>query len=257
MELRALRRDRAFRRGPELFLYERAFDDCLDPLALVQRRFDRALLIGCPDPDWPRRLGPFCEEIDVFDPGRCFAAAAGGTTIIEDRFDAEPGRYNLCVAVGTLDTVNVLPQALARIRLSLGADAFLLGAMSGGETLPQLRAAMRAADQASGLAVPHVHPRIEAASLATLLSAAGFANPVVDIDRVQVSYETVNRLIDDLRGMGATNVLTQRPTRPMSRTALRAAEAAFAAASNGEKTIETFEILHFAAWTPASGLPGR
>ena len=257
MELRALRRDRAFRRGPELFLHERAFDDCLDRLTLVQRRFGRALLIGCPDPDWPRRLGAFCEEIDVFDPGRCFAKAAGGATIVEDRFDAEPGRYDLCLAIGTLDTVNDLPQALARIHLTLGADGFLLGAMSGGETLPELRAAMRAADQVQGIAVPHVHPRIEAASLAALLSSAGFANPVVDIDRAHVSYETLRRLIDDLRGMGATNVLTQRPILSMSGKALRAAEAAFAAAGNGDRTIETFEILHFAAWTPASGLPGR
>src|SRR5690348_3921935 len=30
MKLRALRRDRAQRTGAELFLYERAFDDCLD-----------------------------------------------------------------------------------------------------------------------------------------------------------------------------------------------------------------------------------
>ena len=35
-------------RGPELFLYERAFDDCLDRLAIVQRPFGSALLIGCP-----------------------------------------------------------------------------------------------------------------------------------------------------------------------------------------------------------------
>ena len=32
MELRALRRDRAARTGPELFLLERAFADCLERL---------------------------------------------------------------------------------------------------------------------------------------------------------------------------------------------------------------------------------
>lgn len=257
MELRALRRDRAFRRGPELFLHERAFDDCLDRLASIQRHFRSALLIGCPDPDWPRRLGTFAEEIHVSDPGPCFAQAAGGATIIEDRFDAEPGQYGLCLAIGTLDTVNDLPQALARIRFSLAPDGLFLGAMSGGETVPQLRSAMRAADQVQGVAVPHVHPRVEAAMLAGLLSSAGFANPVVDIDRVRVSYETLPRLVHDLRAMGATNVLTQRPSRPMSGAARQAAEAAFAAAGDGDRTIETFEILHFAAWIPAPGLRGR
>src|SRR5262245_45947580 len=145
MKLRALRRDRAFRRGAELFLHERAFDDCLARLALMQLRFDSALLIGCPDPGWVSRLGAFADKIHVFDPGPCFAEAAGGATIIEDRFDAETARYGLCVAIGTLDTVNDLPQALARILLSLSPDALFLGALAGGDTVPQLRSAMRAA----------------------------------------------------------------------------------------------------------------
>ena len=43
MELRAARRDRAKRAGPELFLLERAFEDCLDRLSLIQQRFEQAL----------------------------------------------------------------------------------------------------------------------------------------------------------------------------------------------------------------------
>ena len=53
MELRALRRDRAARQGPELFLFERTFEDCLDRLSLFRRHFTRAVLIGCPDRGWP------------------------------------------------------------------------------------------------------------------------------------------------------------------------------------------------------------
>jgi hypothetical protein len=123
--------------------------------------------------------------------------------------------------------------------------------MSGGETLPQLRAAMRAADETTGAASPRIHPRVEAAALAPLLSAAGFANPVVDVDRARVSYPSLDRLVSDLRGMGATNVLTARSRSPLLRAGRRAASRAFAAAGDGERTTETFEILHFAAWTPA------
>jgi NADH dehydrogenase [ubiquinone] 1 alpha subcomplex assembly factor 5 len=253
MRLRALRRDRAFRTGAELFLYERAFDDCLDRLGLIRRDFRSALLIGCPDAEWPARLGEFAEEVVAFDPGPCFAEAAGGAPIVEDRFDSEPGRYDLCVATATLDTVNDLPQALARIRASLADDALILGALAGGDTLPQLRLAMRAADQVQGFAVPHVHPRVEAPALATLLRAAGFANPVVDVDRIPVSYEALARLIRDLRAMGATNVLAQRARSPLSRAAWQAAADAFAAAGRDGRTVETIEILHFAAWTPAQG----
>jgi hypothetical protein len=87
--------------------------------------------------------------------------------------------------------------------------------------------------------------------LASLLSAAGFTNPVVDVDRIPVSYEDLARLVHDLRNMGATNILKQRSSRPMSRAARQAAFDAFAAAGQAGRTAETFEILNFAAWTPA------
>jgi NADH dehydrogenase [ubiquinone] 1 alpha subcomplex assembly factor 5 len=250
MQLRALRRDRAFRRGPELFLYERAFADCLDRIGLIRSRYRRALLIGCPDRGWIERLGEFADRVEIIDPGPCFAHAAGGQQTIEDQFIAEPGAYNLCVAVGTLDTINDLPQAFARIRMALAPGAFLLGAMSGGETLPQLRTAMRAADQIHGEAVPHVHPRIEAAALAALLSAARLTAPVVDVDRVQVSYEALTRLIGELRSMGSTNILNERSRQPLSKVEWHAAVRAFTSARTGDRTTETFEILHFAAWVP-------
>ncbi len=251
MDLRALRRDRAFRQGAELFLFERVFEDCLDRVRLLRQRFASALLIGCPDPAWPSRLRDFAKDVMVFDPGQCFAEAAGGACVVEDRLDVARGRHDLCVAVGTLDTVNDLPQALVRIRAALSPNAFFLGAVGGGETLPQLRAAMRAADEVEGFAVPHVHPRIESSMLASLLSGAGFANPVVDIDRIQVSYEGLERLVHDLRGMGATNILRQRPRRAMSTAARQAALDAFVRAGEAGRTTETFEILNFAAWVAA------
>jgi len=248
MKLRALRRDRAVRSGPELFLHERAFADCLDRIALLRSRFARALLIGCPDPQWPERLGELVDTVDVREPGSRSAAEAGGETIVEDYWEPAAGAYDLVLAVGTLDTVNDLPLALRLIRHATSADALLIGAMSGGDTLPQLRAAMRAADAVAGAAAPHVHPRIEASALAPLLADAGFANPVVDIDRVPVSYRSFERLVGDLRAMGGTNVLLDRP-RFIGKAGRQAAARAFADAGDGSRTVETFEIIHFAAWT--------
>jgi len=73
-------------------------------------------------------------------------------------------------------------------------DALLIGAMSGGETLPRLRSAMRAADAAAGVASAHVHPRIEASAVAPLLSSAGLTMPVVDVDRIDVTYASLTGL---------------------------------------------------------------
>jgi NADH dehydrogenase [ubiquinone] 1 alpha subcomplex assembly factor 5 len=256
MELRSLRRDRAARGGPELFLLERAFADCLDRLSLMHSIFDTALLIGCPDPEWAPRLAEFAGHVDVSDPGLLFATAAGGEQLVEDAWEPEREAYDLVLAVGTLDTVNDLPRALIGARWGMKPGSLLLGAMSGGDTLPRLRGAMRAADLVTGSASPHVHPRVEPSALSGLLASAGFVNPVVDVDRVPVSYRSLHQLVRDLRRMGATNLLAERSRRPLSRRAYAAAAADFSAWAEGDRTVETFEILHFAGWSPAVE-PGR
>jgi NADH dehydrogenase [ubiquinone] 1 alpha subcomplex assembly factor 5 len=249
MDARAARRDRACRTGPVLFLYERAFTDILDRLATVRRGFSSTLLIGAPDRRWPDMLAQFADRVTVVDPGSEFAKAGGGLQVTEDKIDLEPTSFDLIVAAGTLDTVNDLPQALLRLRLLLRPDSLLIGVMAGGETLPSLRQAMRSADMAMGSASPHVHPRVEPAALGQLLSSAGFAMPVVDIDRVSVAYRHLRALVADLRGMGATNILTARPRAGLTRAALAAAEENFGNDAVESRTIEQFELLHFAAWT--------
>jgi NADH dehydrogenase [ubiquinone] 1 alpha subcomplex assembly factor 5 len=257
MDARSARRDRAFRTGPVLFLHERVFADILDRLSIIRRGFSSALLIGAPDPRWPDMLLRFAGRVTVMDPGSEFAIAAGGLKATEDEIDLDPGSFDLIVAAGTLDTVNDLPQALLRLRLLLKPDSLLIGVMAGGETLPRLRQAMRSADMAIGAASPHVHPRVEPAALAQLLSSAGFAMPVIDIDRVSVAYRNLRALVADIRGMGATNILTARPRAGLTRAALAAAERDFSGEKRGSRTTEQFELLHFAAWTPAGPAPEK
>jgi hypothetical protein len=252
MDLRALRRDRAARQGPETFLFERAFDDCVDRISLMQLHFDRALLIGCPDPSWAERLREFSTRVDVRDPGKAFARAAGGEPIVEDSWQPEQAAYDLVLAVGTLDTVNDLPRALLTIRWAMRPGALLIGAMSGGDTLPRLRSAMRTADAVAGSATPHVHPRIEASALAPLLAGAGFLNPVVDVDRVPVSYRSFDALVRDLRRMGSTNILSRRSRKALSKRSYEAAAEDFLHGAEHGRITETFEILHFASWSPVA-----
>ena len=252
MKLRAIRRDRAARSGPELFLLERVFADCLERIALNDRRFERALLIGCPDPQWPPRLGSLAAHVDVREPGPLFASAAGADPIVEDAWVPPAGTYDLVLSLGTLDTVNDLPVALRLVRHAMRDDALFIGAISGGDTVPLLRAAMRAADALSGAAAPHVHPRIEASALAPLLEDAGFLRPVVDVDRAQVSYPSLHRLVSDLRAMGATNILKVGAP-PLTRAQREAAAIAFGKDARDGRTTEIFEVLHFAAWTAGHG----
>ncbi|QIK77942.1 SAM-dependent methyltransferase [Sphingomonas piscis] len=256
LDLRRQRRDRAARLGFETFLLERAFDDCIDRIGMVQRTFETALLVGCPDPSWPERLNAVVSNVEVFDPGAILASNAGGHQADERELPVLPESYDLILAVGTLDSANQLDEVFLRFRLALKPDGLLLGAMSGGETLPALRVAMRAADEVMGSAAPHVHPRIAPAALTGLLSSAGLKMPVVDVDRVRAAYPSLRRLLNDLRKMAATNLLVQRSTRPITKSAYQAAAAAFLECGDAGQTIETFEILHFAGWAPPTEQAG-
>jgi len=237
-DLLSRRRARARQRWVESFLYERALDDILERLSFVQRKFERALLIGNLEPAWLEHLRRHVNSVDVIG--------------LDDLMKIEPGKYDLCLVLGEIDTANDLPHALLAIRFALRDDALFIGAFPGGDTLPALRAAMRGADEQMGAASAHVHPRIEPAAFTGLLSSAGFSMPVVDVDRVAVRYKRLADLVRDLRGMGATNVLRSRSRRPFTRDAAAAAARQFLSSAQDGRTTETFEILHFAAWTPST-----
>ena len=239
LEAISARRRRALARGPETFLAERAFEDILERLSFTNRHFGSALLIGAMDDAWGDRLRPFADRIDRIE------------AIELDQL--EPAAFDLAIALGGLDLVNDLPRALLTIRFALRSNGFLIGAISGGETLPKLRAAMRAADEQLGSASPRVHPRIDPPALAGLLTSAGFDLPVVDVDRVRVSYKSFRDLVRDLRSMGMSNSLTARSRTALSKQAIAAAERNFMADAEDGRTVETFEILHFAGWTPQQG----
>ncbi len=119
MRLRAMRRDRAARLGPELFLYERVFADCLERIELMQRSFRRALLIGCPDARWADRLGLVAAMWMRSTRDHCSPPTSTAPAAVEDGWEPPAGRYDLVLAAATLDTVNDLPRALLAIRFGL------------------------------------------------------------------------------------------------------------------------------------------
>lgn len=228
-----LRRSRAAQLDGELFLHARAFDDCLDRLADIRADFASALIADCPDPRWRESLSAIVPFVCIADPG-----------------SVAPQSFDLCLSIGGLETSNDIQAAAFARRHLLRPGGLLIGTIVGGNSLPRLRAAMLAADRAGGGATPRLHPSIDGPSLAALLTSVGFNQPVIDIDRVQIAYPDLDRLVGDLRKMGCTNVLAERSRRPINRHRLNIARAAFQ--DGGNPTLERIELLHFAAWTPAN-----
>lgn len=255
---RRLRRDRAAPRfADHAFLIDHINQSLLERLGLVSRSFARALDLGCHD----GRLGQALRAMDIdvvsADPGPRFAAMANGVLCDEDRLPFEPESFDLVLSSGVLDQVNDLPGTLIQIRRILKPDGLFLAGFAGAGSLPRLRAATLAADIAAGGAVgTRIHPQIEVRAAGDLLGRAGFALPVADGERLTVRYSNPLRMIADLRGMAATNLLASDRPPPFTRTRLAALLESLAAHSDPDGVLtETVEIIFMTGWAPAPGQP--
>lgn len=95
--------------------------------------------------------------------------------------------------------------AIEEISRVLKPDGLLLFTSYGPDTLQQLRTAWAGVDEA-----PHVHSFFDMHDVGDALIGAGLSNPVMDVERLTVTYTTTQQLFDDLRASGSTNVLATR-----------------------------------------------
>jgi SAM-dependent methyltransferase len=257
--LKRLRRDRAAHRFAEAaYLHRRAADELLERLDSIKREFREALDLGCADGYLAAELRRRGLKVAAADCGRIFSEnQPNSVRCDEDRLALADSSFDLVVSVGVLDSVNDLPGALTLIRRSLKPDGLFLAAFAGAGSLPRLRSAMQVADAAAtGGGSPRIHPQIDVRAAGDLLARAGFALPVADIDSLEIRFRGLASLVADLRATGSTNLLTSRSKTPLTRIALAAAAADFAAAAGPDgRTAERFEIIHLIGWRPAPDQP--
>ncbi len=239
------------------FLLDRVADDLAERLSFIDRPFPRVLLAGAGNAAFGRRLGDAqaARTIIAMEPGLPLATGHHGLTAVADE-EALPFAANaldLVVSMLTLQFVNDLPGTLLQIRQCLKPDGLFLGAMLGGTTLQELRSAWLAAEtDITGGVSPRVAPMADVRDLGSLLQRAGFALPVVDSDIVTVRYATPLALMQDVKGMGASNPLVARRRVPVTRRLLLRAADIYAerfAEADG-RVPATFEILTLTAWAP-------
>ncbi|HEY0626886.1 MAG TPA: methyltransferase domain-containing protein [Allosphingosinicella sp.] len=254
--LRRIRRDRAALRFHDAdYLHRLAADELVERLSLVRWSLSDALLLGFPDL-LRGRLEEMGLVVTAADPGRRFAA--GGVQCDEDRLPFADASFDLVVSVGTLDSVNDLPGALRLVRRALRPDGLFLAAFAGAGSLPQLRKAMLDADATRGTASPRIHPQIDVRAAGDLLTRAGFVLSAADTETTIVRFSMLPRLLSDLRGMAATNMMVQRARAPIGRKGFAAAAHFFAVAAEGDgRTAERFDLIYMTGWAPSAPEPIR
>ena len=130
----------------------------------------------------------------------------------------------------------------------LEVEGLLLFSTLGPDTLKELRAAWRG----SGLTVEkaHVHPFIDMHDIGDMLVHAGFADPVMDMETITLTYADLDGLISDLRSAGAGNSHIDRPRGLTGKLQCRRMREGYEALRNDGRLPATFEIVYGHAWKP-------
>jgi len=180
--------------------------------------------------------------------------AVDGVPVIADSemLPVGGGKIDLAMSVMALHWANDLPGSLVQIRRALRPDGLLLAAFLGGDTLTELRDCLSAAEiEISGGISPRIIPFTDLRDAGGLLQRAGFALPVADQDRINVTYASPTALMHDLRAMGETNALSQRRKHFTSRTVFARAAELYAQRYTEEGRIcATFDVIYLTGWAP-------
>lgn len=237
------RQSRALRQGAASFLLDRVAEDMAERQQAVLREFSAGIDLGTPGDQVRAALAGSVRQLRevVLPPSDTEPLALA------------PASVDLAVSALALQFVNDLPGVLAQIRRALKPDGLFLAAMIGGETLTELRQSFAAAEsEVEGGVSPRVAPFADLRDLGALLQRAGFALPVTDVDRIVVRYDNAFALMQDLRRMGATNILNERRRTPSRRaTFLKMAQIYAERFSDPDGRIRaTFDIVWLSGWAP-------
>jgi SAM-dependent methyltransferase len=237
------RQSRARRGEPATFLLDRVAEDIEERLHAVLREFADVAEIWTPGEVLRR------PSRDRFKSLTSISLDETGQEVLP----LAPESLDLVVSALAFQFVNDLPGVLAQIRRALRPDGLLLAAMLGGDTLTELRQCFAAAEaECEGGVSPRVAPFADLRDVGALLQRAGFALPVTDVDRVVVRYDSAFALMQDLRRMGATNILVERRRMPTRRaTMLRMAQIYGERFADSDGRIRaTFDVIWLSGWAP-------
>ncbi|KAK4541435.1 hypothetical protein LTR36_008036 [Oleoguttula mirabilis] len=174
----------------------------------------------------------------------------------------EPATFDLALSSLSLHWINNLPSVLTQIHTALKPDAPFLAAMSGGDSLYELRGSLQLAEtERLGGVGTHTSPLADVRDVGNLLSRAGFKLLTVDVDDIVVDYPSIFALMADLQAMGEANAALRRDARGIGRDVLLAAEAIYREMygeeqEDGRVTIPaTFRTIYMIGWKEGGAQP--
>jgi malonyl-CoA O-methyltransferase len=222
---------------------------------LLRKRFRRAHIVSL---DASRRMAARAQA------GRGWFSRSSAVQADANRLPFADGAFDLVVAnqlLPWLPDAGAVFSETARVLRAGGVFAF---ATLGPDSLLALGRAWAAVDEE-----PHVHRFLDMHDIGDGLVRAGLGDPVLDVDRLTVSYEDVDGLFADLARAGARNALAERPHGLTGRRRFAAMKQALVDTAIDERIVFDLELVYGHCWgsgpkkdpadyrISASGIPRR
>lgn len=202
----------------------------------LHRRYRRAVVVALdfalPMLQRARRRGSWLRR------PHCLCADAESLPLAE-------GSVDLILSNATLQWCNDLGGTFRECLRVLRPGGLLMFTTFGPDTLKELRAAWSEVDGHS-----HVSPFPDMHDLGDALVRTRFADPVMDAERLTVTYARLADLMADLKSLGAHNATDRRPRGLTAPRRLAALEAAYEAYRRDGRLPASYEVVYGHAWAP-------
>lgn len=145
----------------------------------------------------------------------------------------------------TLQWCQDLPKVFKEFKRVLAPGGLLLFSSFGPDTLKELRYSWAEVDD-----VPHVNAFADMHDVGDSLLQSGFADPVMDMEMLTVTYSDVKTVMRDLKQIGAHNVMQGRSHSITGKTKLKKMIQAYEQFRVNGVLPVTHEIVYGHAWIP-------
>jgi len=143
----------------------------------------------------------------------------------------------------TMQWCNDLPATFVELQRVLKVDGLVMFSTLGPDTLKELRTAFGVVDGYN-----HVNRFADMHDIGDMLVAAGFAEPVMDMEYITLTYDDVKAVMQDLRSIGAHNATAGRAPGLMGKEKWARIMQNYESLRCNGKLPATFEVIYGHAW---------
>ncbi len=145
----------------------------------------------------------------------------------------------------TVQWCNDLPATIVDLHRVLKVEGLLMFSTFGPDTLKELRQAFHGVD-----AHNHINRFADMHDIGDMLSHGGFAEPVMDMEYLTLTYDDVRGVLHDLKSIGANNATAGRGQGLMGKNAWKLLVDNYEGLRCDGKLPATYEVIYGHAWKP-------